>query len=144
MADIKTSDERSYNMSRIRGKNTKPEVLVRKYLFAEGFRYRINDKRYPGKPDIVLPKYKTAIFVHGCFWHQHKGCKIAHIPEDNRDFWVAKFQKNIERDAMNRKLLCDDGWHVIIIWECEISSRKKRDIRLPALKEEIKKSKLQS
>lgn len=137
MADIKSSDKRSLNMSRIRGKNTKPEVLVRKYLFAEGFRYRINDKRYPGKPDIVLPKYKTVVFVHGCFWHHHDGCNIAHIPDDNRDFWVDKFQKNIERDSRNQKILRDTGWHVIIVWECEISNKKKRDVRFPALKKAI-------
>lgn len=95
MADVLTEKQRHYNMSRIRSKNTKPEEVVRKYLFSKGFRYRKNDARYPGKPDIVLSKYKTVIFIHGCFWHQHPGCKAARIPDTNSEFWKSKFEKNI-------------------------------------------------
>ena len=101
MSDIKTSEERSLNMSHIRGKNTKPEETVRKYLFSKGFRYRKNDKRFPGKPDIVLPKYRTMIFVHGCFWHHHQGCKIARIPDTNTAFWINKWETNKKRDDRN-------------------------------------------
>ena len=125
-------------MSRIRSKNTKPEEMVRKYLFSKGFRYRKNDARYPGKPDIVLPKYKTVILIHGCFWHQHPGCKAARIPDTNSEFWKNKFEKNIARDAKEKRELEEAGWIVIILWECEISTKKKREIRLPALEEEIK------
>jgi len=118
--------------------HTKPEEIVRKYLFSKGFRYRKNDARYPGKPDIVLPKYKTIIFIHGCFWHQHLGCKAARIPDTNSEFWKSKFEKNIARDAKEKRELEEAGWKVIILWECEISTKKKREIRLPALEDEIK------
>jgi DNA mismatch endonuclease (patch repair protein) len=138
MADVLTKKQRHYNMSRIRSKNTKPEEIVRKYLFSKGFRYRKNDARYPGKPDIVLPKYKTIIFIHGCFWHQHLGCKAARIPDTNSEFWKSKFEKNIARDAKEKRELEEAGWKVIILWECEISTKKKREIRLPALEDEIK------
>lgn len=138
MADVLTEKQRHYNMSRIRSKNTKPEEMVRKYLFSKGFRYRKNDARYPGKPDIVLPKYKTVILIHGCFWHQHPGCKAARIPDTNSEFWKNKFEKNIARDAKEKRELEEAGWIVIILWECEISTKKKREIRLPALEEEIK------
>lgn len=126
-------------MSRIRSKNTKPEEAVRKYLFSQGFRYRKHDKRYPGKPDIVLPLYKTVVFVHGCFWHQHPGCKAAKIPETNSDYWKIKFYKNMLRDAGNKKSLESAGWKVIIVWECEIKNQEKRDKRLPALADEIRR-----
>lgn len=99
MADIKSKDARSYNMSRIRGKNTKPEEIVRKYLFSRGFRYRKNDKHLPGTPDIVLPKYKTAIFINGCFWHGHEGCKYFIWPQNNAEFWHNKISTNKARDA---------------------------------------------
>lgn len=125
-------------MSRVKGKNTKPEEAVRKYLFSKGFRYRKNDKRYPGKPDIVLPKYHTIIFVNGCFWHQHPGCKSATIPEANREYWKKKLHRNVERDKLQIRQLEEDGWHVIVLWECEISSIKKRESRMPALIEEIR------
>ena len=138
MADVLTKKQRHYNMSQIRSKNTKPEELVRKFLFSQGFRYRKNDKRYPGKPDIVLPKYKTVVFVHGCFWHQHPECKASRIPETNSAFWKEKFDKNIKRDAAEQEALKKDGWHVIVVWECEISNKKKREKRLLALVEEIK------
>ena len=120
MADVHTPEQRSFNMSRIRGKNTKPEELVRKYLFAQGFRYRKNDARFPGKPDIVLPKYKTVIFVNGCFWHGHEGCKYFVWPKSNEQFWRNKIEGNISRDQRNAMLLRDSGWEVIVIWECQL------------------------
>lgn len=120
MADIKSREARSYNMSRIKGQNTRPEDLVRKYLFSKGFRYRKNDNRYAGKPDIVLPKYHTAIFINGCFWHGHSGCKYFVWPESNADFWNKKINSNIIRDSKNNKTLEDSGWKVITIWECEL------------------------
>lgn len=120
MADVHTPEQRSYNMSRIHGKNTKPEELVRKYLFAQGFRYRKNDVRLPGKPDIVLPKYKTVIFVNGCFWHGHEGCKYFVWPKSNEQFWRNKIEGNISRDQRNIMHLNESGWKVIVIWECEL------------------------
>lgn len=120
MADVHTPKQRSYNMSRIRGKDTKPEELVRKYLFSQGFRYRKNDSRLPGKPDIVLPKYRTVIFVNGCFWHAHEGCKYFVWPKSNAAFWKKKIESNFLRDKTNLKLLTDMGWRVITIWECEL------------------------
>lgn len=138
MPDVMTKKQRSYNMSRIRGKNTKPEELVRKYLFAQGFRYRKNDKCYPGKPDIVLPKYHTIVLIHGCFWHQHPGCKAARIPETNQKFWADKFEKNVRRDKAVKKQLEDMGWRVIVVWECELSTKEKRETRLSTLAEEIR------
>lgn len=110
-------------MSRIQGKDTKPEEKVRKYLFPQGFRYRKNDKRLPGKPDIVLPKYKTVIFVNGCFWHKHEGCKYFVWPKTNEDFWRAKILANVSRDQKNMKLLSELGWNVIVIWECELKKQ---------------------
>lgn len=120
MADVHTPEQRSYNMSQIRGKNTKPEEIVRKYLFAQGFRYRKNDPRLPGKPDIVLPKYKTVIFVNGCFWHGHEGCRYFVWPKNNAEFWKNKISGNICRDQKNYTLLRELGWKVIIVWECEL------------------------
>ena len=120
MTDSLTPEHRSWNMSRIRGKDTKIEVLVRSYLFSKGFRFRKNDKRYPGKPDIVLPKYKTVIFVNGCFWHMHPGCKQATIPKTRTEFWVQKLNRNVENDRKNQQALTDAGWKVIVIWECEL------------------------
>ncbi len=137
MADTKTPAERSENMSRIRSANTKPEEIVRKYLFAHGFRYRKNDKRYPGKPDIVLPKYRTVIFVNGCFWHMHN-CSRFRLPRSNQDYWKPKIERNVKRDAENKQKLEDDGWKVIIVWECELKKRIAED-RLSRLCEEIKK-----
>lgn len=131
MADVHTPEQRSYNMSQIRGKNTKPEELVRKYLFSQGFRYRKNDSRLPGKPDIVLPKYKTVIFVNGCFWHGHEGCRYFVWPKNNAEFWREKITSNILRDARNHQLLCEHGWRVIVIWECTL----KRDVAKQTLEE---------
>lgn len=125
MADIKSREARSYNMSQIRCKDTKPEEIVRKYLFSKGFRYRKNDKKLPGTPDIVLPKYKTAIFVNGCFWHGHQGCKYFVWPRNNAEFWKQKIQANIQRDAQKHAQLKELGWNVIVIWECELRSKAK-------------------
>lgn len=118
--DVHDKKTRSYNMSQIKGKNTKPEGMVRKYLFAQGFRYRKNDKKLPGTPDIVLPKYKTVIFVNGCFWHGHEGCKYFVWPKSNPDFWKRKIETNISRDRKIIELLEKQGWNVIVIWECEL------------------------
>jgi len=120
VADVHTPEQRSYNMSRIRGKNTKPEEQVRKYLFSQGFRYRKNDVRLPGKPDIVLPKYKIVIFVNGCFWHAHEGCRYFVWPKSNVDFWKRKINGNVERDLRNQQLLNEQGWNVIVVWECQL------------------------
>jgi len=120
MADTLSPEKRSWNMSRVRYANTSIEVKARKFLFSKGFRFRKNDKRYPGKPDIVLPKYKTVIFVHGCFWHRHEGCKDTTTPKTRTEFWEEKFRKNVENDKLHMELLKDDGWKVIVIWECEI------------------------
>lgn len=120
MADVHSKEIRSFNMSRIKGKNTKPEELVRKYLFAQGFRYRKNDAGLPGKPDIVLPKYKTVVFVNGCFWHHHEGCRYFKWPANNAEFWKEKIDRNVERDKMNHSLLVKLGWKVIDIWECRL------------------------
>jgi DNA mismatch endonuclease (patch repair protein) len=122
--DVHSKETRSYNMSRIRSTNTKPEEIVRKYLFSKGFRYRKNDKRYPGKPDIVLPKYKSMIFVNGCFWHGHEDCKYFVIPKTNTEFWVNKISKNIERDKQQAAELQEKGWNIIVIWECQLKPDK--------------------
>ncbi len=138
MADTKTPAERSENMSRIRSTNTKPEEIVRKYLFSHGFRYRKNDKRYPGKPDIVLPKYHTIIFVNGCFWHMH-GCSHSRLPRSNQEYWKPKIERNIQRDAENQQKLEADSWKVIVVWECELKKRTAEE-RLSRLCDEIRKS----
>lgn len=122
MADRISPEHRSWNMSRIKGKDTKIEVMVRQYLFHYGFRFRKNDKRYPGKPDVILPKYKTAIFVHGCFWHRHEGCKLATTPKTRTEFWMEKFAKNIANDKKHYEELKKMGWNVIVIWECELEN----------------------
>lgn len=134
-----SKEKRSDIMSRVRGKNTKPEETVRKYLFSKGFRYRKNDKRYPGKPDIMLPKYRTAIFVNGCFWHQHPNCAAAALPETNQDYWREKLRRNVERDSKQIKQLQEMGWYVIVLWECEISNKAKREERLQFLADEIER-----
>ena len=120
MADVHTPEQRSYNMSRIHSKNTKPEELVRKFLFSQEFRYRKNDAKLPGKPDIVLPKYKAVIFVNGCFWHGHEGCRYFVWPKNNAEFWKEKITGNIQRDKHNHQLLANQGWRVIEIWECQL------------------------
>lgn len=127
---------RSYNMSRIRSTGNKPEEIVCKYLFSQGFRYRKNDKRYPGKPDIVLPKYKTVIFVNGCFWHMHD-CGRFVWPASNEEYWRAKIERNIDRDKQAVAQLQADGWTVIVVWECELKKAVAED-RLSRLCTEIK------
>lgn len=137
MSDIYSTQKRKEIMSKISSKETKPEILVRKYLFAKGFRYRKNVKELPGTPDIVLPKYKTVIFVNGCFWHGHT-CKKGNLPASNYDFWVKKIERNKVRDLFNMESLKKLGWHVIIIWQCEIDGKKKKESRLIELVDEIK------
>lgn len=130
MADVHDVDTRSYNMSCVKSKNTKPEIWVRKYLFACGFRYRINVKRLPGTPDIVLPKYKTAIFVNGCFWHGHKNCRYFVIPKTRTEWWLDKINRNIERDQANFRALKKLGWRVVTIWECQLKPAIRDDTLL--------------
>ncbi len=137
--DVHDKKTRSYNMSRIKGTNTRPEEIVCKYLFSQGFRYRKNDKRYPGKPDIVLPKYKTIIFVNGCFWHKHNKCKYFVVPKTNTEFWMNKINRNVERDKENIIKLESDGWKVITVWECELKP-KTRELSLKRLMDKIKES----
>lgn len=121
--DCHTPEQRHYNMSQIHDKDTKPEVLVRKYLFSKGLRYRKNDKKLPGHPDIVLPKYKTVVFVNGCFWHGHDGCKYFVMPKSNTDFWKTKIDKNIARDQLEYSRLRESGWRIVVVWECELRSK---------------------
>lgn len=123
--DKLTKEQRHHCMSAIKGKNTKPEILVRKFLFARGFRYRLNHPRLPGHPDIVLRKYKTCIFVNGCFWHKHEGCKYFVVPKTKTEFWLNKINRNQERDKEVKKQLAKMGWHSITIWECELKPSKK-------------------
>ena len=126
----------SYVMSRNRSSNTKPEVMVRKYLHSRGLRYRKNDRRYPGQPDMVFPKYKTIVFVHGCFWHKHDDCPHFAMPKVRIDFWEAKFNRNKKRDLQNRDKLESLGWKVITVWECELK-KSVCDERLKKLYEQI-------
>lgn len=143
MADVHSPEKRSYNMSRIHAKGTKPEETVRKYLFSKGFRYRKNDPLLPGKPDIVLPKYKTVVFVNGCFWHRHEGCKYFVWPKNNAEFWRKKIMSNVERDNRNYSELKEKGWSVVVIWECELKDRRSetlssvaKSLELPATEAE--------
>jgi len=138
MSDIFSKPKRSDIMSKIYGKETKPEILVRKYLFSKGFRYRKNVKEFPGKPDIVLPKYKTIIFIHGCFWHGHEGCKKSALPATNFEFWKDKLEKNKERDKSNIQKLQGRGWKVIVVWQCELRNITIKDARLNNLVLEIR------
>jgi len=124
-------------MSRIRSTNSKPEEIVRKFLFSRGFRYRKNDNRYPGKPDIVLPRYKTVIFINGCFWHMHN-CPDFVMPKTKRDYWTVKLNRNSERDRINKELLQGQGWNVIVIWECELK-RNQRDATLLSLENQLRR-----
>jgi len=121
MADVHDKATRSYNMSRIKGKDTKPEMIVRRFLHANGFRYRLHVKDLPGKPDIVLPKYKTVIFVHGCFWHGHEGCKYFKMPGTRTEWWVKKIATTQTSDTINQEFLKIDLWEIIIIWECQLT-----------------------
>ncbi|TXF99578.1 very short patch repair endonuclease [Massilia arenae] len=121
--DVVDAATRSRMMSGIRSANTKPEMIVRRYLHARGFRYRLHVRALPGSPDLVLPKYKVAVFVHGCFWHRHEGCRYATTPASNADRWKLKFDSNTARDARNASMLTAAGWRIIVVWECEL----KRD-----------------
>ncbi len=137
MADVLSKEQRSKCMSHIRSKDTKPEVLVRRFLFAHGFRFRLHRKDLPGKPDIVLSKYKTVIFINGCFWHGHQDCKYSTIPETNREFWKNKISGNIQRDKETYSRLVKLGWNVIEIWQCQLKP-KTRDHTLQNLITELK------
>ena len=122
MVDSLTSERRSWNMSRIRGRNTDPELRLRSLLHRAGFRFRLHAKQLPGSPDIVLPKYRTVVFVHGCFWHRHPGCRNATMPSTRREFWREKFDGNVSRDLRNQAALVAAGWTVLTIWECELKA----------------------
>lgn len=137
MADVHSTTVRSYNMSKIKGKDTRPEILVRKYLFSKGFRYRLHNKKLPGTPDIVLPKYKTVIFINGCFWHGHEGCKYYVIPKTRTDWWLDKINRNIEKDKENKIKLTNIGWSIIEIWECELKA-SVRDVTLDSILKKLK------
>lgn len=127
--DIFTKEKRSEIMAKVSSKDTKPEIIVRKFLFARGFRFRKNVKELPGKPDIVLRKYKTIIFINGCFWHGHT-CKRARLPKNNHSFWEEKIAKNQTRDIENIRILEEMGWHVITVWQCELLNVSKRENKL--------------
>ena len=133
MTDVMTPEQRSRCMAAIKGKDTKPEILVRKFLFSRGLRYRVNNRKLPGSPDIVLKKFKTVVFIDGCFWHGHEGCKYYRLPKTNADFWRHKITLNIARDYANNIYLQLEGWRVIRVWECEIRTKAKRDETLERL-----------
>lgn len=135
--DIFNKTERSYIMAKVKQKSTEPEIIIRKFLFSEGFRYRVNVRSLPGSPDIVLPKYRTLIFVHGCFWHGHT-CRAGHLPSSNLSYWQPKIEKNIERDQKKIDDLKKQGWNVIVVWQCEIKTVEKRKIRFSTLISQIK------
>lgn len=120
MADVVDKETRSRMMSGIRGKNTKPELLTRSFLHRAGFRFRLHAK-LPGKPDLALPKYRTAVFVHGCFWHRHEGCRYATMPSSNTEFWRKKFTANVQRDARVKQQLEEQGWHIEVVWSCQLN-----------------------
>lgn len=121
--DVLSPKQRHKNMASIRSTNTKPEILVRKYLWSHGFRYRLNNPRLPGHPDLVLRKYRTCVFVNGCFWHGHDNCKYSHLPKTNIDYWSKKIERNKERDREEQKQLAKMGWHCITVWECELKPK---------------------
>jgi len=124
MTDVHNKATRRYNMSQIKGKNTKPEMLVRKYIFSKGFRYKLHDKKLPGKPDIVFPKIRTVIFVHGCFWHGHENCKYFVVPKTNTEWWLSKINRNKQNDVENISKLKNEGWDIFTIFECELKNEK--------------------
>ena len=141
MTDVHDIKTRSFNMSQIKSKDTKPELLVRKFLFANGFRYRLNDKKLPGKPDLVFPKLKTVIFVHGCYWHGHENCKYFVVPKTRTDWWLDKIESNSQRDRENFLRLRRQDWKVITIFECRLKPRK-RDKLLNKLMQQLNKTTL--
>ncbi|HZY37104.1 MAG TPA: DNA mismatch endonuclease Vsr [Mucilaginibacter sp.] len=122
MADVHSKERRSYNMSRIRSKDTKPEMLVRRFLHSHGYRYRLHRSDLAGKPDLILPKLKTVIFIHGCFWHGHTDCKYYHVPKTETEWWLEKINKNKKRDLENLHSLSNSGWKIIVIWECSLKN----------------------
>lgn len=124
--DTLSEQQRSVRMARIRGQDTAPELIVRRYLHREGFRYRLHPRDLPGRPDIVLPRFRTVVFVQGCFWHGHD-CSIGHVPKSRSEFWRAKFEANRARDRRNNVLLAEMGWHIIELWECELTRKAERD-----------------
>ncbi|MDP3387024.1 MAG: very short patch repair endonuclease [Eubacteriales bacterium] len=140
MVDKFSAEKRSEIMSKIKGKNTKIEINVRKYLFSKGFRYRKNDKRYPGTPDLVLPKYKTAVFINGCFWHGHENCKLYRLPKSNVEFWQKKIERNQNNYLRNKSKLEEMGFKVIVVWECEL--RKSFDNAMNEVVYAIKSDKI--
>ena len=140
MTDIFSEEQRSYVMSRVSSKDTKPEKIVRSFLHRSGFRFRLHASNLPGKPDLVLAKYKTVIFVHGCFWHRHKDCKKATVPQSRKEFWEEKFKRNVIRDKENCKALNSEGWKILLVWECELTNAQKRFQRLANLVSEINHS----
>lgn len=140
MTDIFSEEQRSYVMSRVSSKDTKPEKIVRSFLHRSGFRFRLHMSSLQGKPDIVLTKYKTVIFVHGCFWHRHKDCKRATTTQSRKEFWEEKFKRNVMRDKENCQALRKDDWKVLVIWECELSNARKRSERLANLVTELNHS----
>ena len=128
MADIKSKKDRSINMSKIRSRNTKPEIFVRSMLHRMGYRFRLNRKDIFGHPDIVLPKRRIAIFVHGCFWHGHQNCPKSKLPSTNTEFWASKISGNIERDRLVKNTLIELGWRVLVIWQCSMKNKEKQEI----------------
>ena len=137
MADIITKDERSRNMAAIRNKDTGPEMLVRRFLHAAGFRYHLHVRKLPGCPDLVFPSLHTVIFIHGCFWHGHENCKYYRLPKSNEEFWRNKISRNIERDAKARAELEKQFWHVIVIWECDLKNKSHRKETLETVAKEL-------
>ncbi|WP_182510619.1 DNA mismatch endonuclease Vsr [Phyllobacterium sp. P30BS-XVII] len=138
MVDTLSPEGRSERMSRIRSKDTKPELGLRKALHATGLRFRLDNRTLPGKPDLVLPRHRSVIFVHGCFWHRHPSCKVATTPKSNTDFWLDKFQRNVARDAKVTQQLKDLGWRVFVAWECELGSKAARQSKALHLADEIR------
>jgi len=141
MPDVKTPSQRSYNMSRIRSKNTTPERIVRSELWHRGYRYRLNDKRLPGTPDLVLPKYRAVIFINGCFWHGHRGCPKYVAPKTNPEFWKDKIARNIARDELNAQRLDTLAWTVITVWECELTKKQDRETTVARIEAELQAAK---
>lgn len=135
MADVHDKETRSYNMSQIKGKNTKPEMLVRKFLFSKGFRYRLHAKNLPGKPDLILPKYKTIIFINGCFWHGHENCKYYVIPKTRTEWWIDKINRTKQRDSENFLQLSESGWKIVTIFECQLKADKLNNTLIKLLDE---------
>ena len=138
MRDRLTKERRSWNMSRIRGKNTAPEIEVRHALHGMGYRFRLHGQKLPGRPDVVLARYRTVIFVHGCFWHQHAGCKYCRLPKSNRRYWVNKLLGNHRRDEMHRRALRKLGWRVVVVWECETEQLRVLTKKINRLAEQLR------